>query len=209
MRKSRNETVKTLRPLRRALPAFSAASVTDEDGAQRRWGFKGNCSQSPLYVTDGYILLLAAAIDPAIAIEQDGHCWDGKRATRAAIGNVWKCANNRSEVNADLIGVCDYDPGSTYEVAFLRDALGRVMVVNAHLLAFGIRAVHPDALTIDGAPIEATCMVPGQVPWFSSPLALRRAGELVGLLMPMSLSTDDFSGYDMRGEPVDICAIDV
>ena len=205
MRKSRNETVKPLQPLRRALPAFSAASVTDEDGAQPRWGFGGNCSQSPLYVTDGRILLLAAAIDPAIAIEQDGHCWDGKRATET----LWKRANNRGDVHADLIGVCDYHPGSTDEVAFLRDALGRVMVVNAHLLAFGIRAVHPDALTIDGAPIKATCMVPGQVPWFSSPLALRRAGELVGLLMPMSLSTDDFSGYDMRGEPVDICAIDV
>lgn len=197
---------KALQALRRGLPAYPATPHIDEDGDIWRPGFAGNCSQSPLYVTDGHILLLAAAIDPAITLEQNEESWVRRHVNETEIGNVWKPAEKRSDVNADFIGVYEYGDDYQTEVAFLRDALGRVMIVNAHLLAFGVRAVHPGALTMDRAPIEATCMAPRQVSWFNSPLALRRAGELVGLLMPMRFFPDDFQQYDMHGEPVGLSA---
>jgi len=187
-----------LQPLRRRLPEIPAAPEIDEDGDEWRPGFAGDCSQSPLYVTDGHILLLASAITPEITIERSEERWALKHATETGIGDVWKPAEKRNDMIADFIGVCEY-VDSTSEVAFLRDASGRVMVVDAHLLAFGVSAVHPDTLTVSGAPITAR--------WFDTALALRRAGKLVGLLMSMRLSTDDFQRYDMHGEPVDLTEV--
>lgn len=193
-----NEAAKALQPLRRKLPEIPGVPEIDEDGETIYPGFNGDCSQSPLYVTDGHILLLASAIDPTVTIARDEDRWAAKHATEAGIGDVWKPAETRNDLIADFIGVCGY-PARPWiderEVAFLRDPLGRVMAVNAHLLAFGVRAVHPDVLTVSAAPIGR---------WFDSPLALRRDGKLVGLLMPMRLDADDFMQYDLHGEPVDL-----
>ena len=196
-----NETAKVLEPLRRRLPVIPAPLEIDEDGEGWRRGFAGDISQSPLYVTDGHILLLASAVDPATAIGRNEGSYARKYATENAIGAVWKPAEEREDVAADFIGVCEH--GDSVEVAFLRDTRGRVMVVDAHLLAFGIGAVHPDALTVSGAPMEAH----GGREWFEIPLAFRSAGTLVGLLMPMKLSAFDFPQYDMHGEPVNLTTV--
>jgi hypothetical protein len=185
-----------LKPLRRTLPVFPPTSYIDEDGEEGRPGFLGDCSRSPLYVTDGHILLLAAAIDPAIVFERNDANWVKRYATEREIGRMWKRAGKRSDVKADFIGVHAYGDPCQTELAFLRDALGRVIIFDAHMLAFGVSAVHPNALTIDATPNEKR--------WSNSPLAMRRAGELVGLLMPMSVSADEFQRYDLHGEPVEL-----
>jgi hypothetical protein len=183
--------------LRRALPAMPEVPEIDkETGEEYYAGFTGNISQSPTYVTDGHILLLASAIDPAVEIWRDEDCWFQKNASKKAIEKVWKAAEEREEIVADFIGVGLYC--ESIEEALLCDAQGRVMVVNAYLLAFCIHAVHPDVLTVNGAPIDR---------WFDSPLALRRGGSLVGLLMPMRISAEEsFAQYDLHGKPVDLTA---
>lgn len=193
-----NETTKQLKPLRRSLPELPGPEEVDEDGDKLYRGFCGDCSQSPLYVTDGHILLLASAIDPAIAIERNEDAWAVKHATQAAIDKVWGSAETREDVAADFIGTCLYGDGVS-GVAFLRDTRGRVMVVNAFKLAFGVSALHPDTLTVSAADLPLSG-------WFDAPLAFRRAGKLVGLLMPMKISAADFMGYDMHGEPVSLAA---
>lgn len=190
-----SKTTKQLKPLRRSLPELPGPEEVDEDGDKLYRGFCGDCSQSPLYVTDGHILLLASAIDPAIAIERNEDVWALKHATQAAIDKVWGAAEKREDLAADFIGTC---PCCDSGHAFLRDTRGRVMVVNAFKLAFGVSALHPDTLTVSAdLPLYG---------WFEAPLAFWRAGKLVGLLMPMKISAADFLGYDMHGEPVSLAA---
>lgn len=200
------EMVKDLQLLGRTLPPMPEAGEIDEECGEKFYrGFSGNISQSDRWVTDGHILLAADAIDPEIAIERDEDNYGGKYATAARIAKVWASAESRVDVAADFIGVAGY-----YErgaVAFLRDTQGRVMIVNAYLLAFGVWAAHPDELTVDAAQIEATCLRRGQEPWFNTPLALRRDEKLVGLVMPMKLGADDYAHCDLRGEPINLSKV--
>ncbi len=190
-----SKPVKVLGPLRHSLPAIPVVPRTDEEDNGWRAGFKGNCSQSSVYITDGHILLLASAINPAITIEQVKDEWLRRYVTEAAIEKVWQAAEERDDVAADFIVVCDFCDS---EVAFLRDASERVMVVNAHLLAFGVSAVHPNALTVSTKFINR---------WFNDPLAFWRDGSLVALLIPMRVSAaESFAKYDMYGKPIDLTA---
>ena len=189
------EPEKVLQPLCRELPEMPESPMVDEDGEELYRGFNGDISQSPLYVTDGHILLLASAIDPAFVITRNDDHYARKYATEEKIGVVWKPAEARDEVIADFIGATYDDDGARW-IAFLRDGRGRVPVVNAYLLAFGLRAVLPDALTVDAASIK------GQ--WFDTSVALRREGKLVGLLMSMKLSVNDFPQVDFHGEAVSL-----
>ncbi len=189
-----NETTKALQPLRRGLPVFPPASRVDEDGETWRPGFAGNCSQSPLYVTDGHILLLAAAIDPRIALELNEESYVRKYANETEIRSIWTPVENRIDVTADFIGVYEYGDVYQTELAFLRDEKGRVMVLNAYLLAFGIHAVRPDSLTVSEAPTNGK--------WFDSPLALRSNGKVVGLIMPIRVSADEFHLHSLDGDPI-------
>lgn len=190
-----------LRPLGRLLPLMPETPKKDEWGEKHCHGWSGDASQSPLYVTDCHILLLRDAIAPAVVIEPTDEPWRGKYATEANIEEIWKRAETRNDGAADFIGVAEFRQLGD-QVAFLRDPQRRVMAVGAYLLAFGLYAVGPDALTIDAAPIEATCLPRGQSPWFDTPLALRRERKLVGLLMPMRLSPDDYPHCDLAGEPI-------
>jgi hypothetical protein len=204
MRKQITEPVKALEQLQRSLPVLPGLPWMDEDGDKRYPGFVGDISQTPLYVTDGHILLPASAIDPAFEISADDDSCLRKYATEAKIKVFWEPAESREDVAAVFIGCCNY--GEHLKVALVRDARGRVMVVSAYLLAFGVRAVRPDALSVCAADIKATCLVRGQEPWFDTPLALRRDGKLVGLLMPMRLGGDDYRSFDLHGEPVSLVA---
>jgi hypothetical protein len=185
-----------LKPLRRNLPVYPEKPVIDEDGDAYFLGFSGNISQSELYVTDGHILLLASAIDPAVPIARNDEAYGRRYPTEKAISAVWLPAERREDIGAELIGVGDYL--EDHSIAFVRDVRGRVMLVDARLLSFGVAAVHPDALTVSSAPL------PTAISLFDSPLALRRDGNLVGLLMPMRLSAADFTHYAFDGPAIDL-----
>ena len=188
--------------LRRSLPAMPEPVKFDEEcGEPYRWGFNGNISQSARWVTDGHILLAVDAIDPAVVIERDECSYARKYPTEETIREVWDPVLTRSDVAAGFLGVCVQDEASSYELAFLRDTQGRVVVVDAWLLAFCVAAVHPDALTVSEAP-WASWRDGGRV--CDTPVALRRGGQLVGLLMPMRMSLDEFCQYDLEGELVSL-----
>jgi len=196
-------TTTALQQLRRRLPKFPAEPKIDEFGEEWLPGFKGDISSTPLYITDGHICLLASAVDPTVVIGRDKDNYAHKYTTEARIGEVWKLAEERIDVAADLIGVTDYCDSA--EIAFLRDRLGRVMVVNAHLLSFGLRAADPDALSVSVEPlVETTRWESSGVRCFDTSLALKRAGKLVGLIMPMRLSADHFEQFDLRREPINL-----
>lgn len=192
-----SETKKTLQLLRPSLPAYPPPVLGDEEVEEFSRGFQGDIAPSTIYVTDGHICLLRSAIDPALSIKK---CDEESPLIKSEsrVDAVWKPAQQRVDVSADFLGVLPYLDA---EIAFVRDSTGRLMVLDAYLLAFGVLAVHPDALTIDAAPIEATCLRRGQVPWFHTPLALRCGGELVGLLMPMKFDVADFKDFDLTGPP--------
>jgi len=77
--------------------------------------------------------------------------------------------------------------------------------VNAHLLSFGLRAADPDALSVSVEPlVETTRWESSGVRCFDTSLALKRAGKLVGLIMPMRLSADHFEQFDLRREPINL-----
>jgi hypothetical protein len=197
-----SESVKALQPLRRTLPTTPAARRSDGDGEEWQPGFKGDVSQSPLYVTDDHLLLRRDEIDAAVIIEPNLDLYVGRYATEAAIGDVWRGAEARSDVPAEYIGTVEYGCSYLDEVAFIRDALGGVMVVDAHLLAFGIRAVHPNMLTVSAEPEPQANAGPSSPRLWSYPLAFRRGGKLVGLLMPLRLGAHVFPEYDLCGEPI-------
>ena len=177
------------------LPAV--ALKIDEDGHACYPGFSGDCSQSARWVTDGHILVPAADLDDiAMAVKADPDDYGGKYATEAAIEEVWKAAEQRQDVAAEFIGCISDGRWGGGAVAFLRDARGRVMAVSADLLAWGIRAVRPDGLTVSADADEL----------WDTPLALRRAA-LVGLLMPLRYRASDFPHHDLHGEPVKILAV--
>ena len=53
-----SNAAKVLEPLVRRLPAMPEVPKVDEEcGEEYSWGFQGNISQSPSWVTDGRILL--------------------------------------------------------------------------------------------------------------------------------------------------------
>ena len=141
-----------------------------------------------------------------VAIKQDEESCARKYATAKAMDKLWKAVESREDIPAELLGVARYFEDGN-QVAFVRDVQDRVMVVNAFLLAFGLWAVHPDALTMAAAPIEASCLRPGQTPWFDTPLALRRGGELVGLLTPMRLTVDEYPTWDFGGDPIPLAEV--
>lgn len=67
-----------------------------------------------------------------------------------------------------------------------------------------MRAVRPDTLTVNAAD-KGKASGGGWL--FDTPLALRRHGKLVGLLMPVRLNADGFREYDLGGEPVDLADV--
>jgi hypothetical protein len=190
------ESTKTLQELQRSLPLMhETPKIEDETGEKYYRGFMGDSSKSPLYVTDGHILLLASAIDPAIVIERDEYSYSTKYATEARIAEIWEDAETRDDVRAEFIGVGFCERRPDLDFAFIRDERGRMMVLNAHKLAFCVSAVRPDALTVSVEPI---------VKMFDTSLSLRRYGELVGLIMPTKFAAEDFPQYDFHGEPVSL-----
>lgn len=186
-----SETKCELKHLRRTLPAVSGEPEIFEDGEEVYRGFLDDMSPDPAYVADGHILLLASAIDPAMKIERSREV--SKRVTTAAIAKVWEAAEKREEVGADFIGVADWT--GSVDIAFVRDRGGRAMTLDVYLLAFCIRAVHPDALAVSAAPGGHQ----------DASLALRRDGALVGLCMPLrGASESDFAQHDLTREPIDL-----
>jgi hypothetical protein len=196
VKKPASEPAQPLQPLRRCLPDVPDKPVIDEDGEEFFPGFNGDVSQSPLYVTDGHLLLLKGAIDPEVVINnRNPDHWTAKHATEEAIRKVWNDAMGREEGNADFIGGCD---GPFDGIAFVCDVLGRVTVVSGHKLAFALKAVHLDKLTVSKKFFNR---------WPNDPLALWRDGNLVGLLMPIRVSAAElFAHYDLHGEPVNLVA---
>lgn len=204
---NKEQEERAMKELLRELPELPGEPLFDEGTGETYYrGFNGNFSQTPLYVTDGHLLLLASAIDPEFKIERDDESYGRKYATEEAIQKVWNAAIERKHVHAEFIGMENCCAGADMhsphmELAFVRDARGRVMVVNAYLLAFCVAAVRPDALTVSGEPAFRYA--------FDAPLALWRSGELVGLLMPMKLRAEDFAQYDMHGKPVSLAQLGV
>ncbi len=211
------KATKTLKSLRKNLPKLETRPQVDEilkahsdlrryqtphlDGEEYWLGFKGDVSQCSHYVTDGQILLIREAIDPEFEIRKDQDGFGRKYATRKTIEKIIKSAKERNGCFADFIGCGKY---GTQNIAFLRDIQGRVMVVNAHLLAFVIAAVHPDAMTVDSASFEKQWEGCVKREYFYGPLALYRKGKLVGLLMSMRLELGDLPAYDFGGDAVAI-----
>ena len=196
------KATKTLKSLRKNLPKLETRPQVDELDGEEYWlGFQGDFSRCSQYVTDGHIMLIRGAIDPEFEIRNDPDNFRRKYATREEIEKVIKSAKERNGCFADFIGCGKY---GTQNMAFLRDIQGRVMVVNAHLLAFVIAAVHPDAMTVDSASFEKQWERCVKREYFNGPLALYRKGKLVGLLMPMRLELGDLPAYDFSGDAVAI-----
>ena len=194
---------KTLQSLRATLPKLETRPQVDESDGEEFWlGFQGDISQCSQYVTDGHIMLIRGAIDPEFKIRTDSYSPGRKYATREGIEKVIKSAKERNDCFADFIGCGKYL--DTQDMAFLRDIQGRVMVVNAHLLAFVIAAVHPDSLTVDAESFEKQWKGCVNREYFNGPLSMHRKGELVGLLMPMRLELGDLPAYDFSGDAVAI-----
>ena len=197
------KATKTLKSLRKNLPKLETRPQVDESDGEEFWlGFQGDISQCIQYVTDGHIMLIRGAIDPEFKIRTDSDSFRRKYATREAIEKVIKSAKDRKDIAAEFIG-CGKCL-DTQDMAFLRDIQGRVMAVNAHLLAFVIAAVHPDSLTVDANSFEKQWERCVKRKYFYGPLALYRKEELVGLLMPMRIGLGDLPAYDFSGDAVAI-----
>lgn len=192
------ESGKALLPLRRTLPEAPCIVEVDEYGNEYDRGFNGDMSTSPLFVKDGYMMLLASAIDPAMVVSQNEDLRARKYVSANSLENLWRLLE-REEIPAHIIGTtCDGWEG----VAFVRDTQKRVMVLDAYKLAFALRAVRPDELRVPAAYIEGSV---GNA--IQSSLSLWRRGILVGVLMPLDVGAAAFSQYDLAGEPVRLAAL--
>lgn len=184
-----SDMTEELKRLRRRLPAVPTVPKVDDDGDEFWLGFEGNISGSEKFVTDGHLCLLASEINVTVRIYP---CLDAigliTPPSEASILSCWNPIEMRNEKPAYYIGCALYED---YEVfrALMRDEIGRVMVVDAHILAFCIKAVHPDSFAVS----EHT----NKDGIFDQPLSLRREGKLVGIIMGVRLSGDYFKNYDL------------
>jgi hypothetical protein len=187
-----------------AIPGDQLAAYFKADGdvikasADPERGFQGNISGSPLFITDGHLLIRRSAID-AMKVGDIAECewYLGKKPSDKSIAQVWEPALSREQVAAGFIGcatvnrfhLIDEDKSGekhSVDLAVFRDAGDRVLIVDPHPFAFIVSPTHPD-----------TSYVAKGTGYGNLPCAFHKMGELVALLIPMRYSEADLNAFDL------------
>ena len=79
----------------------------------------------------------------------------------------------------------------SFDAGVIRDVNNRLMVIDPHILRFAIQTVRPDSLWFHHGTKYA-----------EHPIVFKRGAEVVGCMMPLSLTYQNVKDYDTSGEPV-------
>jgi hypothetical protein len=164
----------------------------------KQFGFVGDLSIEPEWITDGHAIFLSAGFDRSLLVNQSDMYI--KKPKPGSCAKLWADAQKREDVGANILGSMDRDytddmegdgeEEEPIETAILRDELDRIIYADAFKLAFLLYALKVDELTV--------AKEDGWHKW----IRFSRGGELVACLMPKRSTGPGAAfeaGYDIDG----------
>lgn len=150
-------------------------------------------SSDEAYLTDGHVLFMVPAMDAKVreSLHERSPNKGPEAIKHSAIEQVVRDATVKPQVRLVLRGVTTV--GDEQDRAVFHDPKSdRLVVADPQLLKLAMKAVSPDAYEqrLEPRTTEAVKGKPTVTPAEHSPIVMKRAGKVVGVLMPLRADTD-------------------